>query len=570
MCQAMIPIQYPGHGLKNNPGYENVGMFWESHANFLALTATDEISSVQPSRWVNTAMLHYSSTRHYYQAIYFPQYIVDKYGMEELNLVWRNAEVGDHPLESFKNNRSYTQEQLNDEFGYYAMKNVTWDYSIGEMLRNYFKSQIDPIYVCREFTILDTIPGKPGYYIVPKYLAPRDYGYNVIPLYPNEGSNTITVEFSGYDNEPAGGAGWRYGFVAVNASGTPRYGDLFSGQNETVSFTLDAGDEKVFLVVTGAPKTHHNYKAWEPGDPKIYRYPYNFQIEGALPAGYSVGYNSQKDEYPGAPHANGGGWVASTASVESSVYVGPNAQVLGQATVTGSARIEDYAIVKDNVQVSGSAIIRGHAIVGKNASVHNSAIVEKTARVYTNCNIYGNAIITGSAIAYSSTVRDNAIVRDVAIIDGATLSGDVIIGGDAEDFASCSSGTYLQLYKIAGRSKGCDGNHEHTLNIDVNPLISDYPVDTLVRTNTGIHEISDIENSSTIFYSTENQNIVIKKSEGTSDIKFIRLISMDGRVLYSVSDPSADEIAIRIPTKGLVIVMVMYENGIQSEKVYIP
>jgi carbonic anhydrase/acetyltransferase-like protein (isoleucine patch superfamily) len=570
MCQAMIPIQYPGHGLKNNPGYQNVGMFWESHANFMALTATGEISSVQPSRWVNTAMLHYSSTRHYYQAIYFPQYIVDKFGMEELNLIWRNAVPGEHPLESFKNNMGYTQELLNDEFGYYAMRNVTWDYSIGEMVRNYFRNQIDPIYVCREYTIMDTIAGKPGYYIVPKYLAPRDYGYNVIPLYPTEGSHTITIIFSGYDNEPAGGAGWRYGFVAVDVSGTPRYSDLYSGQDSEVSFAINEGDEKIFFVVAGAPKTHHNYKAWEPGDPKIYRYPYNFQIEGALPAGYSEGYNSEKNENPGAPHANGGGWVASTASVESSVYVGPDAQVLDYASVTGSSRIEDYAIVKDNAQISGSAIVRGHAIVGKNAKVRDNAIVEKTARVYTNCNIYGNAIITGSVIAYSSTVRDYAIVKEVAIIDGANLSGDVIIGGDAEDFTSCSSGTYLQIYKITGRSKGCDGNHEHPLNIDVNPVISDYPVDTLVRTNTGIHGTSLTDNPYTIYYSIEKQNIVIQKAGGTRDIRSVRLVTMDGRILNSWANPSSEEITISVPVKGLVIVMITDEDGVHSEKIFIP
>jgi hypothetical protein len=101
-------------------------------------------------------------------------------------------------------------------------------------------------------------------------------------------------------------------------------------------------------------------------------------------------------------------------------------------------------------------------------------------------------------------------------------------------------------------------------------VISDYPVDTLVRTNTGNHEISTIENPYTIFYSTENQNIVIKKAEETAKIKFIRLITMDGRVLLSVSDPSSDVITINIPAKGLVIVMVTDENGIHSEKLFIP
>ncbi|MBN1416994.1 MAG: DUF1533 domain-containing protein [Bacteroidales bacterium] len=569
MCQAMIPIQYPGHGLKNKPGYENVGMFWESHANFMALTATGEISSVQPSRWVNTAMLHYSSTRHYYQAIYLPQYIVDVFGMEELNLIWRNAEEGDHPLESFRNNRGYTQEQLNDEIGHYAMRNVTWDYSIGEMIRGYFRNQIDPIYVCREFTIMDTIPGKPGYYIVPKYLAPRDYGYNIIPLYPKEGANTITVTFSGYDNEPAGGAGWRYGFVAVDASGSSRYSELYAEQQSEVNFALDAGDERVFFIVTGAPKTHHNYRAWEPGDPKIYRYPYNIQVEGALPAGYLPGYNSQKDQYPGAPHSNGGGWVASTATVEASVYVGPNAQVLGQAQVTGSARIEDYAIVQDNAQVSGAAVIRSNAIVGKNARVRNNAIVEKTARVYSGCNIYGNAIITGSAIAYNSSVREHAIVKELAIIDGASLSGDVIIGGDAEDFTACNTGTYLQLYKIAGRSGGCDGRHDHPLNVDVNPIIDDYPVDTLVHIPSGIHEITSIDIPYTIYYRPEDQHLVIQSKLLYDNIKMIRVLTIDGRVLNTITNPSSDEIEIETSARGIVLLIIVSEKGIFSDKVII-
>ena len=36
-------------------------------------------------------------------------------------------------------------------------------------------------------------------------------------------------------------------------------------------------------------------------------------------------------------HENGGGWVANTATVEATVYVGPNAQVFGDARVSGNA-----------------------------------------------------------------------------------------------------------------------------------------------------------------------------------------------------------------------------------------
>ena len=40
-------------------------------------------------------------------------------------------------------------------------------------------------------------------------------------------------------------------------------------------------------------------------------------------------------------HANGKGWVANTARVDDTVYVGPYAIVYGHAEITGRVRIED-------------------------------------------------------------------------------------------------------------------------------------------------------------------------------------------------------------------------------------
>ena len=58
-------------------------------------------------------------------------------------------------------------------------------------------------------------------------------------------------------------------------------------------------------------------------------------------------------------HKNGHGWVANTASVADSVYVGPHAIVYGKAELSGRVRIEDYA------QVSGSAVLSGDTRVCK-------------------------------------------------------------------------------------------------------------------------------------------------------------------------------------------------------------
>lgn len=65
----------------------------------------------------------------------------------------------------------------------------------------------------------------------------------------------------------------------------------------------------------------------------------------------------------GAPHSNGGGWVAATATVDPTAYVAPGAMVMGFAKVLGNAGVEDYAMVKGNAKLTGNARVGGEAIV---------------------------------------------------------------------------------------------------------------------------------------------------------------------------------------------------------------
>ena len=114
----------------------------------------------------------------------------------------------------------------------------------------------------REYTILDQVSATTGRYIVPKYMAPQDYGINIIPLYPNCSSNTVHVKFRGH-TEVSGQAGWRWGFVEVTSNGTSVYGSRQSSSNGEASYTLTAADSKLYLVVMGAPTAKHDY-VWEP------------------------------------------------------------------------------------------------------------------------------------------------------------------------------------------------------------------------------------------------------------------------------------------------------------------
>ena len=552
MCQAMIPIQYAGKGIKDpSNGSYNLGMFWESHANFMGFTATGDIARAYPQRFVNTAMLHFSSTSHYYENNFFLQYLYDNYGMEEINKIWRNATVGMHPLISLKNNKGWSQNQLNDEFGKYAMRNVTWDYTIHDELSKVLKSLGHQV-VCREYTVLDTSRFKPGTYVVPKEMAPGDYGYNIIKLFPNDDATNVSVDFEGYKNTPSGGAGWRFGLVAVDKTGKPRYSSLYTSGTGEIDWT--AQDSSLYLVVTAAPAVHHNY-LWNPGWPKIYRYPYGVKITGALPAGHKSGYNSKKYIYPGKAHSKGGGWVASTASVASTAFVGPNAQVLGTAKVTGNARIEDYAIVLDNAVINGNAIIRGNSMVGSNAVVGLNAIVEKSARVFYTSNISGSARITGNAMVNSSSVSGSAVVKDLAWMDNATLSGTVIVGGDAEGFAACSSGTYLQDYDL----RNGDGLINHVMNVDVNPYIAEYDSVVTAINGTKKETISVYPNPATDYITI---NCIGETNARIYDIagKCVLDFNISGETTIPTS---------KIGTKGVYFVMFNTGNERFVEKIVI-
>ena len=59
-------------------------------------------------------------------------------------------------------------------------------------------------------------------------------------------------------------------------------------------------------------------------------------------------------------HPRGLGWVANTAKVVPSVYVGPWAIVYGKAQLEGKVRVLDLAQISGNVHLSGDVLVYGN------------------------------------------------------------------------------------------------------------------------------------------------------------------------------------------------------------------
>lgn len=439
-------------------GWEPAGFFWEAHANYMRTQMYPRFAGDDFPRWWGTQHFHLSSTRHHYSTFKWLYRIQDAEGITMVNRLWKESVANEHPVITYRRLKGWNQSQLNDFMYDYAKREVAYDYTsnnFGAIMRaeyNRLRTQ-EPHYVWRRHTILKQINATTGRYIVPDAFAPQDYGYNIIPLHTTCSTRLVTIKFKGHTEVNTTG-GWRYGFVALNSSGTvSRYSTVGTANESQVSFQMNAGETELYFVVLGAPTTHTSY-VWEPGYPKIKRYPYELRIANAVPEGYQSNFRSAY-KTNGHTHSNGGGWVSNSASVAASVYVGPNAIVRGSCNISGNVRIEGTAWVE-------------------NATVQNNVIIRDNANVWGG-NYSGSAVVAENAILNNCTVSGTVQAKGNAMEWGATLGNGVVVGGDAEIPSCSTNGVYLQVPHGNNGRTNCDGRPaSHSSNVDVNSTYSQF------------------------------------------------------------------------------------------------
>lgn len=459
--QNKIDFRPSGGGFTD---YEPAGYFWEAHANYMRCLQFPTFASDDLPRWLMSRHFHLGSTRHHYSTFKWLMNIQQNYGgLNTVNRLWRESVANETPTEAWRRISGWTQAQLNNAMYDYAKREVNFDYpaqgfgaDIREQVNIYKTNAAENHWLWRQYTILTQINAANGRYIVPKHMAPQDQGLNIIPLYPTCSSNSVHVKFKGH-TEVNAQAGWRWGFVEVKADGvTSVYGTMQSASEGEATFTLSAASSKLFLVVMGAPTAKHDY-VWEPGWPKLHRYPYELRIENALPEGYQPNFRADvKALYPGHTHSNGGGWIANTATVAASVYVGPKAIVVGTSNLSGTVSVNGTARL-ENVTASNSVQFNG------------------------DCNVYGGtfsgtAQVIDAAVLVNCIVSGNTICRENAWAWGVTFGGSgVVVGGDAEIGSCNTAGYYLQTPHGNNGRNACDGlGASHTSNVDINAAYANF------------------------------------------------------------------------------------------------
>lgn len=494
------------HGLQGVAGWlgnnSHSGWMAESHANWMAHQYNPNDAHCS-EYLINYPYLYYGSTRDRYCNWQFLEHLKEEFGggnkgAHEVNRIWmesiRDGEDGrmeQTPFSAMMMVYGWSLEQLNDQFGKFAMKNATLEYAPAKKSL-YKKSYGDYEFKTRRdaswgdnyrrhtrVTMLNKMKCESSEnsdgnvaaencadrYISPSYWAPQRWGYNLVRIYPDS-AGKVTVKFRGIvqekptvngytcfgdntdyykgktynwcnyapDKLPNPASGWTVGLVAEGADGTPRYSEMKHGSGFNLEIETKANDKALWLAVTATP-TEMQTILWDQFYYSIYRYPYMIEVVNGAPEGYTknfwkpAGFNgSTASGY--TQHSNGGGWVSNKAKVAATAYVGPDAVVNG-GTVSGNARIEDFAVVNGGT-ISGNAVVRGRALVTA-GTIGDDAVLEDDAWLVSG-TIGGKAKVGALSIIVNSTVTDNAQVYGVMwAISGKKLSGTAQLRGDLEN-----------------------------------------------------------------------------------------------------------------------------------------
>lgn len=474
---------------------------------------------------------------------------------------------------------------IKDTLGHYAKRLATLDFAHQE---NYQARQNQliaeqPGSWNQIFTVLEAQGNDT--YTVPTERAPQQFGVNIVPLRPTDSS--ISVSLEGLTN--VSGADWRACIAVERQDGSTWYSDLFRA-GESQSVTLSDADARAYLVVTATPDSD----TWQQiGVPWAYgegefdenhypflgktRYPYAVTIQGAQVQ------QSGETSVPGSAHPNGGGFVAATANVDASVYVGVNASVLGYATVSGNAVITGHAVVAGTANVSGNAIIGDSAVVTGRAKVSENARVLESAFVTDEYTVSGDATVKGTAFLYAKGTATGQAMPDGDYYDDSsrTIQAGSMYGWTSPD-AYVNARPYTD-----GQTAGLEFDTDSSLTAG-DTYTSTYAVSRNapkweaertsgegVVTFSGTNQYLIADSSYAALHDADYQTAVLVRGNGDifrfgSDQKYLCLSADNGTLRLTASDGTKTErleAADALETGKWAVISVLIEGDTATIKV---
>lgn len=273
-----------GHSYQSQISCDGEGYSWGG-CGFFEMTSQWMLWQVNPE-WQKDERFHldaFSNLTHkaylHIDNIYHSPYVIElwgeKHGRPFIAELYRQGQVGEDPVMTYKKLTGLDQEAFNDEMWHNYARLVNWDI---DRVRDYTRGYTDIWH-----SNLENAGG--GWQRIAKDNAPENYGFNVIPVTVPEAGKTVTVNFrgeagrKGYITKNKDKAGWRYGLVAVDSEGNAHYGEMQKAKNGKVTYTAPADKkiDKLWLVVMGAP-TEHWRNVDGPDNPGDAQWPYSIKF----------------------------------------------------------------------------------------------------------------------------------------------------------------------------------------------------------------------------------------------------------------------------------------------------
>lgn len=157
------------------------------------------------------------------------------------------------------------------------------------------------------------------------------------------------------------------------------------------------------------------------------------------------------------PDGSVGGWVAQTAHVDPTVFLGKDvvvsgsAKVLDHAVLVGSVKVYDHAIVSGYARLSGEAKVCGHSRVRDQAVVRERALLSGRAEVSFAGEVYGDAWLGGPGL-HSHLESAPRVVDQAQVYGHARLGDETLVSGFAQVYDEATArgrsgiGDYARVY----------------------------------------------------------------------------------------------------------------------------
>ncbi|MDE0839698.1 MAG: DUF6055 domain-containing protein, partial [Kiritimatiellae bacterium] len=315
-----------------------------------------------------------------------------------------------------------------DLVGEYTARLATFD--------NELETAFQGTYYWPTLSLMDRIDADKPLYRVHTDHEPEAFGVNMVRLDAKPGAKEITVDFDGMMDASIH-SDWRACLIAVGKDGLRRYSRLWNKGKMSLAIRPDDASHFLTVAATPTALTSDRMGGIKPTGRFAPVYPWQAEIKGAIPGTTAkrlgdsgnvvVNYAGQllaprrtataqiqklKDRYAavkklvvtepktekesrdrfyaslnltkyqtaidmlgsGKPHPNGGGWVADSADVDETAYVGPSTRVVGASQV------------RDNAVIEGSAVVLGRSVISGNAKVSGGAVIaDKVMDGYARC-----------------------------------------------------------------------------------------------------------------------------------------------------------------------------------------